>query len=157
MSHDELRVAGWCRSCREAHKTPGELLAANVRRCVEILKEVNPQARVVVWSDMFDPNHNAVDQYYLVNGSLRGSWEGLPKEVVIANWNRGKGAASLKWFADRGHAQVMAGYYDHSPPDFPTWDAAARGVPGVTGFMYTTWQHRYDQLEAFGKLMAEAR
>jgi hypothetical protein len=79
---------------------------------VEIVRAVNPKAKLVVWSDMFDPHHNAVDRYYLVNGSLKGSWEGLPKDVAVANWNSGKAAASLKWFADRGHAQVIAGDYD---------------------------------------------
>src|SRR5262249_48944805 len=63
MSHDELRVAGWCRSCRDSGKSPGELLAENVRRCVKAVRAVSPDARVVVWSDMFDPQHNAVDRY----------------------------------------------------------------------------------------------
>ena len=61
-------------------KTPGELLAANARRCVGDLAGGGPEgARSSVWSDMFDPNHNAVDDYYLVNGTLAGSWEGLPR------------------------------------------------------------------------------
>ena len=154
MSHDEIRVAGWCKSCVDSKQTPGQLLSANVKRCVDILKEVNPKARVVVWSDMFDPNHNAVEKYYLVNGSLTESWKDLPPDVVIANWNGGKRAASLKFFADRGHPQVIAGYYDASGlDDFTKWDAAAQGMPKVTGFMYTTWQHKYDQLEAYGKAM----
>jgi hypothetical protein len=153
MSHDELRVAGWCRSCQAAGKTPGALLADNVRRCVEILKAVNPKARIVVWSDLFDPNHNAVERYYLDNGPLTGSWEGLPKDVVIANWNGGKASASLKWFAERGHPQILAGYYDDGLDNFRRWHAAARDVPNVTGFLYTTWQHRYDDLEAYGRLM----
>ncbi len=157
FGHDEIRVAGWCRACQEKHQTPGQLLAQNVRRCVEIVKEVNPQARVVVWSDMFDPNHNAVDHYYLVNGSWAGSWEGLPKEVLIANWNSGKAPASLKWFADRGHEQILAGYYDHGVENFRKWDQAAQGISGVKGFLYTTWQNRYDQLEAFGALLRPQR
>jgi hypothetical protein len=153
MSHDEIRVAGWCRSCQKSGQTPGELLAGNLRRCTEIIKEVSPKARIIVWSDMFDPNHNAVDKYYLVNGTLAESWKGLPSDVVIANWNGGKSAASLKWFADRGHAQIIAGYYDGDLGNFRKWDEAAKGVPKVTGFMYTTWQHKYDHLEAYGKAM----
>ncbi len=122
MSHDEIRVANWCQRCRDTGKTPGELLAANARRCVDILKEVNPRARVVVWSDMFDPHHNAHDDYYLVNGTLKGSWEGLPADVVIANWNGGKARESLKWFADRGHPQVIAGYYDGGMDNLRKWE-----------------------------------
>jgi hypothetical protein len=151
MSHDEIRVANWCRTCRKAHQTPGQLLAANVRRCVRILKDINPRVRIVVWSDMFDPFHNAVDHYFLVNGSLKGSWEGLPRDVLIANWNSDKAAASLQWFAKRGHEQVIAGYYDSDLGNFRQWDAAARGVPKVTGFMYTTWTQNYNHLEAYGR------
>lgn len=157
MSHDEIRVAGWCRACRQAGQTPGAILADNTRRCVDILKEINPKARIVVWSDMFDPNHNAVDRYYLVNGSWTESWKGLPADVTIANWNGGKAAASLKWFADRGHSQIIAGYYDGDLNDFKKWREAAKGVPNVTGFMYTTWENKYGLLEAYGKAMTGGR
>src|SRR5207249_7607147 len=122
MSHDEIRVANWCRACRERNQSPGELLADNVKRCVGIIRDISPKAQIVVWSDMFDPNHNAVDRYYLVNGSLRGSWEGLPKDVVIANWNGGRRAAGLKWFAGRGHEQILAGFYDGNLENFRRWD-----------------------------------
>jgi len=148
-------VAGWDKLAETSGKTPGEFLADNARKCVQILKAVNTTARVVVWSDMFDPHHNAVDNYYLVNGSLKGSWEGLPKDVVIANWNDDKAAESLKWFAGRGHAQVIAGYYDGGNLDnFRKWDAAAKDVKGVRGFMYTTWQHDYTQLEDYAKALS---
>lgn len=153
MSHDEIRVANWCEACQKQGKTPGQLLADNARRCIDIIQEVNPKAKIVVWSDMFDPFHNAVDNYYLVNGPFTGSWEGLPKNVVIANWNGGKAEKSLKWFADRGHAQIIAGFYDGDLSNFKKWDAAAKNVEGARGFMYTTWQHNYKYLEAYGTAM----
>ncbi len=157
LSHDELRVANWCRACQDRHQTPGALLADNLRRCVAIIRKISPDARIVVWSDMFDPHHNAVKDYYLVNGPLTGSWEGLPRDVVVANWNSGKAAESLKWFAGRGNPQVIAGYYDAGPENFRRWDAAARGVPGIRGFLYTTWQQRYGDLEAYGQLLQGKR
>lgn len=152
MSHDELRVANWCRACRDRQMSAGELLADNAGRCLAILAEVDPTLRVAVWSDMFDPHHNAQANYYLVRGTLEGSWEGLPPSVVIANWNSGRGRESLQFFADRGHPQVIAGYYDADDlGDLRRWTAAARGVPGVIGFMYTTWRERYDLLESYGR------
>lgn len=156
FSHDEIRVAGWCKSC-QADGPPGRALAANVRRCAAIVRKLDPKARLVVWSDMFDPQHNAVKKYYLVNGTLEGSWEGLPKDMIVANWNGHRTAASLKFFAERGHGQVIAGYYDADPADFHRRTAAARGLAGVDGFMYTTWRHDYRHLEAFGKLMRGGR
>ncbi len=153
MQHDEIRVANWCRACQARKLTPGALLADNARRCQQILKQTSPNAQVVVWSDMFDPNHNAVKgPYYLVNGSLEGSWEGLEPSVIIANWNGGKAKASLDFFAKRGHRQVIAGYYD-ADDNFATWHSAAQGVPKVEGFMYTTWQAHYDDLARYGTLM----
>jgi hypothetical protein len=151
MSHDEIRVANWCRACQDRKLTPGQILAENARRCTAILKSVNPHARVVVWSDMFDPNHNAVDNYYLVNGSLKGSWEGLSKDVLIANWNGGQARKSLSFFAGRGHRQIIAGYYDGDDlTNFQDWNSAARDIPGIIGFMYTTWQAKYELLERYG-------
>jgi hypothetical protein len=155
MSHDEIRVANWCQACQKRGVTPGALLADNARRCVEILKQTIPVATVAVWSDMFDPNHNAVDRYYLVNGSFEGSWKGLPPEVLIANWNSGKARASLEWFSGRGHPQLLAGYYDADDlGDFRRWDAAAKGVPRVSGFMYTTWRAKYGLLETYGRAIS---
>jgi hypothetical protein len=158
MSHDEIRVANWCRACQSRKLTPGQLLAENARRCVSILKELNPDARVVVWSDMFDPNHNAVADYYLVNGTLKGSWEGLPRDVIIANWNSGRARESLSWFASRGHRQVIAGYYDDDDPTgLRRWEDAAHGVEGILGFMYTTWSARYGALDRYGEELRKAR
>jgi hypothetical protein len=158
MSHDEIRVMNWCQACRQRRLSPGQLLADNVKRCAEIIREVNPRAEAVVWSDMFDPNHNAVKDYYLVNGSLEGSWEGLPRGVVVANWNGGKKRPSLEFFAGRGHRQLIAGYYDADDlSGFTGWDAAARSVRGVVGFMYTTWQAKYGLLDSYGRALRDAR
>ena len=154
FSHDEIRVANWCGLCQSTGKTPGALLADEVRRCRQILKEEIPEAGVVLWSDMFDPNHNAVDGYYLVNGTFRGSWEGLDPAMTLANWNEGKAAESLKFFADRGHRQILAGYYDANDlGNFRKWDHAAEGVPGIDGFLYTTWEGQYRLLGEYGRAM----
>lgn len=156
MSHDEIRCLNWDRSCLDRGLTPGEILADNVGRCGAILEEVAPGCEIVVWSDMFDPTHNAAaGPYYLVNGTLEGSWLGLPPRVTVANWNSGKAAESLAFFADRGHRQILAGYYDVDDlSGFTRWDAAARGVRGVDGFMYTTWERKYRLLEEYGRAMA---
>jgi len=153
MTHDEIRVANWCRSCQSRKQTPGALLAKNVSDCIQILRDLSPDARIVVWSDMFDPNHNAVDDYYLVNGTLKDSWKGLSPDVIIANWYVDKASKSLKWFAGRGHSQILAGYYDGDIENFNKWDSASRGIPKVIGFMYTTWASKYDDLEKYGSAL----
>lgn len=154
MSHDEIRVANWCDMCQGRHLTPGELLADNVKRCVKIIKNINPKAQIFEWSDMFDPYHNAVDNYYLVNGTWLGSWVGLSSSVVILNWNNtDKRRKSMDFFAKRGHTQILAGYYDGPINDITAWLNNGKDIKGIDGVMYTTWQNRYDDLDAFSKIV----
>jgi hypothetical protein len=156
MSHDEWRVLGWDQACAARRLSPGQIVADNARRCVGFLREVAPKARVAVWSDMFDPHHNAVDRYYLVNGPLADSWTGLASSVLIVNWNSGHAKESLRFFADRGHPQLLAGYYDGKPESIRPWLAEAKQVKGVVGAMYTTWRQNYQDLESFARELESA-
>jgi hypothetical protein len=151
LSHDEIRVANWSEPERKSGKSAGQVLAENVRRCVAIVRKANPDARLCIWSDMFDPHHNAVKDYYLVNGDLAGSWEGLPKEVLVINWNHGQAAKSLPFFGRRGHEQVLAGYYDGPVDNIRTWLSTGRDLGGVHGAMYTTWRSNFADLERFAE------
>lgn len=149
LSHDEIRVAGWSEPEMASGKTSGELLADNVRRSCELVRQASPQAKLCIWSDMFDPRHNAKDQFYLVRGDLAGSWEGLPQDTLIINWNSGEAERSLAFFAERKHGQVLAGYYDAAPDRIQPWLAAGRPTGSVRGVMYTTWQGNFKDLERF--------
>lgn len=153
MNQDEIRLAGWCDLCQK-HASSGEALAQCVRRCTDIIHKVDPDITVVTWSDMFDPNHNAVDNYWMTRGTMKGSWEGLDKRVVIGNWNQRFKKPSMQFFSKRGHHQVIATYYDRYNWQQVTrdWMKAAEDIPNVDGIMYTTWSNRYDDLEEFIRL-----
>ena len=153
MSHDEFRTCNWDESCEVRKQTPGEMLAANLKECTQLLRP----AQAAVWNDMFDPYHNAVKgPYYLVNGPFTNSWEGLDKDVLIVNWNYGKRDASLKFFADRGNPQLIAGYYDSELSHLSEWMTSARNVHGVIGYMYTTWQGDYSAIDKFAEMVRAA-
>lgn len=153
MSHDEMRVMNHCALCRSKNMTPGELLAENVRRAAQIIRDVRPDAGIWVWNDMFDPLHNAVDRFYAVNGSLKGSWMGLSKDVGIVNWHGGLQGRNAQFFADLGFKQILAGYYDsdENGDAIVNWQNKTKTVPGVVGAMYTTWEDRYDAMDAWAK------
>lgn len=153
MIHDELRVMNWCASCQAMKMTPGQLLAWNVRKASQIIRDVRPDAEIWVWSDMFDPMHNAKDDYYAVNGSLKGSWEGLDKDVGIVNWYGEKMGKNSPFFADLGLRQILSGYYDsdESGDQIARWLDATKSVPGVVGAMYTTWEDKYGAMEAWAQ------
>jgi hypothetical protein len=151
MLHDEIRAMGWDPACMSGKVSPGEILADHVRQCVRLL----PGAELYVWGDMFDPHQNAVRDDYLINGSLAGSWTGLPSSVTILNWNAKHMRESLRFFAARGHRQVLCGFYDGDPGGARWLVEQARGIRGVTGVMYTTWRGDYSQLEEFARSARE--
>jgi hypothetical protein len=151
MSHDEIRVMNWCAACQARNLDAGPLLASNVKLCASILRQVNPGGRIYVWSDMFDPNHNAHANYYLVNGDLTGSWLGLDSDIIIVPWDYDIRDASLKFFNSLGNRQLIAGYYDSDPTLVTNWLNAASPYPWITGVMYTTWVPNYSNLGIFGQ------
>ena len=153
LMHNEIRCLDWDASCAAQGKSAGEVLAADLRRCRSLLAGT----QVYAWSDMFDPFHNAHAGYYLVRGDLAGSWEGLDRGDIILNWNSEHRAESLRFFSRRGQRQIIAAYYDGDVAGVLDALAAARGVPGIVGVMYTTWQGRYDDLERFAQLVRGAR
>ncbi len=153
MSHDEMRCINQCAACRAMNMTPGELLAWNVHKAAQIIRDLRPDAEIWVWSDMFDPMHNAVDHYYAVNGSLKGSWKGLDPGIGIVNWNGGLMGKNCPFFADMGLKQILSGYYDgdEDGSGITKWLDATRGVRGIVGAMYTTWEDRYEAMDAWAK------
>jgi hypothetical protein len=152
LGYDEMRHMNTCDSCRAEGLEAGELLAWHVGEAAAIVEVEKPGAQLYFWSDMFDPHHNAHDDYYMVEGDLAGSWDGLPEDAIVMNWNLGS-HDSLAFLAGEGHAQIIAGYYD-SGDGAASANAeldAISGVPDVRGMMYTTWTEDWSQLEAYAE------
>lgn len=153
MSHDEMRVMNQCALCQSKEMTPGQLLAENVRKAAQIIRDIRPDAGIWVWSDMFDPQHNAVDSYYAVNGSLKGSWEGLDPGIGIVNWHGGLMGNNCQFFADLGLRQILSGYYDGDEDGsaIAKWIENTKDVKGIVGAMYTTWEDKYGAMDAWAE------
>jgi hypothetical protein len=160
MSHDELRVQGYDKSCEDTHKSLAQILADNVAGTVNIIHKEAPGKPIAVWSDLFDPFHNAKPdgkRYYLTKGTSPwyGAWQGLPKDVLIMNWhghdeNR---VAAMKFFADQGYTQILSAYYDHDVSAFIPRLNEASHIKNITGTMYTTWTGNFTQMEPFAQLL----
>lgn len=155
FSHDEIRVHGWDNTSKV--NTPGENLAINFEAMYNSAKTIDPNGKILVWSDMFDPFHNAITcedrtyPYYAVNGDWDDSVGTLPEDVVIMNWhgfaNRDR-ISTGKHFSDQGHSQILAGFYDHNfyTRDWLT-DLSSNSVKNVRGVMYTSFKDDFTKLE----------
>jgi hypothetical protein len=157
FGYDEMRNMDSTASAKAMNMTPAQLLDWHFDQTYSIFRGLKPQAPIYAWGDMFDPNMNAVDNYYLVEGDLTGSWTGLPADVILMNWNLSALNMSAAWFAGLNaqqpvaHQQVIAGYFDsgNGAASAATELAQVSGIPGVMGLMYTTWQDDYSQLGPF--------
>lgn len=156
LNMDEVRMGGTCAAC--AGSDMARLLGNCVRRHIAALRRYRPDLQVYLWSDMFDPHHNARPGYYLVQGDFTGSWKHLPRDVIVAVWGGEPRPESLRFFAREGFATLVACYYDADDlRDVQGWLDAARPVPGVRGFMYTPWTRKYRLLPDFAQLLGFAR
>lgn len=155
LSMDEIRAGGSCEACRSRQLSMAEILGDCLKSQYQMIRRVNPQAEVFVWSDMLDPNHNARDNYYLVEGDYTGSWKYVPKDLRIVCWYFEKRRESLAHFSGLGFQTLAGTYYDGDTLDNPkAWLESLDKTPGALGIMYTTWQNKYALLAPFGDLVS---
>lgn len=154
MEHDEIRTMNWDDGDQSRGLTPGQILADNVNKCMDIIHRSNPSADAWAWTDMFDEYHNAIKKnYYLVRGDLTGSADLIPKSLGMVNWNGRNGIVqnSLNFFAQKGFRQMSAPYYDQDENQIRTWKEWTQNTPNFFGMIYTTWAPQYIHLEPFGE------
>jgi hypothetical protein len=152
LNMDEIRMGGTCQACRG--RNMGELLGECITKEASILRDYAPSVEVYIWSDMLDPNHNAHGNYYLVDGDFTGSWDHVPKNLIMAVWGGAPREASLSFFAGRGSRTLVACYYDAEDlKEVEGWLKFAAPTRKLRGFMYTSWQKKYSLLPAFGDLL----
>ena len=154
LSMDEIRAGGACEACKRRKMTMAQILGDCVTKQVAMIRRVNPNAEVLIWSDMLDPNHNAHDNYYLVDGDFSGSWNYIPRDMVIVCWYYRKRNESLKFFSSLGFKTLAGAYYDGETLENPKgWLDTLERTEGACGIMYTTWRNKYELLAPFGDLV----
>lgn len=158
LAMDEIRAGGSCAACKARGLTMAQILGDCITKQCEMIRRVDPQAEVWCWSDMLDPNHNARDDYYLVEGSYDGSWNHVPRDLRIVCWYYEKRKESLAHFSKHGFATLAGAYYDGDTLDNPKgWLEVLDRTPNAQGIMYTTWRDKYELLGAFGDLVSQPR
>lgn len=150
FQHDEIRNMNRDSACLSTNKSPAELLADNINLCSTLRTSVNPKGRSVIWSDMIDSLHNATNNYYLINGDLRGIWNLVDPKPVIMNWNGSLKKESSDKFEELGYKQIASAYYDvGNTSSLRAWRMVMETNDSYEGAMYTTWNGDYRFLRAF--------
>ena len=158
ISMDEFRNGGTCAACRARGMTMGQIYADAMTKAFKTIRKAHPGAEVYTWSDMLDPEHNGVKEYYNCRGSFEDAWKWIPKDLIICCWYNKKCETSLKFFSSHGFRTLAAAYYDEKPPfEYSRrWRDAVVATEGARGIMYATWRHAYGDLPAFCELLKES-
>ncbi len=157
LSMDEIRAGGSCQACKRHSISMAQILGDCVTQQVRMIHQADPNAEIFIWSDMLDPSHNAHANYYLVDGDFTGSWQYVPKDLIIVCWYYEKRTESLGFFSSHGFRTLAGAYYDGDTLDNPKgWLDVLNRTPKSVGIMYTTWQDKYDLLGPFGDLVRPA-
>lgn len=157
LGHDEIRAFNRDSGDLKRNLTPRQMLAQNIIWCDSVVRSHEPNAKVYIWNDMIDSTHNAVNNYYLVNGDLRGIWNDIPKDIIVANWIGSRAAQSLSFMAKQGFKQITCPYYDvGDASSIRSRRIIQDTIPNILGSMYTTWAEDYSQLRAFSSYMWHA-
>jgi hypothetical protein len=153
---DEVRAFNRDESCRCRKMSAAAILGEVTQWLYKQVHTVNPEAEIVVWSDMFDPHHNAVKEYFLVDGSLENTSKYLPADIGIVCWYFEMRRNSLDFFSGHGFKTIGAAYYDtDNLKNAEGWLTALDTTPGAEGIMYTTWKNKYALLAPFGDLVSK--
>ncbi|MFC1537292.1 hypothetical protein ACFL4P_00530 [Gemmatimonadota bacterium] len=156
---DEIRNGGACKACMDRNLPMHQILGDCITKAHAMLREVNPEAEIFIWSDMIDPIHNGSDRrsyYYHVAENYYGSWNYIPKDLIISCWWHKMRNESLAHFSGLGYRTIGASYYDADDLENPKeWLESLDKTPGASGIIYTTWLRKYDLLDDFGKLVSE--
>ena len=153
MSHDELRVINQCALCQSKNKTPGELLAWNVR--------IRPRRSFATFAPTPASGSGTICSTRCTTPSItftpstgRSPVRGrdLDKDVGIVNWNGGLEGQKLPFLRRPGleaNPFRLLRRRRKTARASPKWVANTRKVPGIDGAMYTTWEDRYDAMDAW--------
>ena len=154
LSMDEVRAGGTCAACEARHTDMAHILGDCITKQYQIIKETRPDAEVYIWSDMLDPVHNAHDNYFNCKGTFEGSWNYIPKELIISCWYHQKRDMSMPFFEKLGFRTQAAAYYDaDSLNTSREWLETCNNTKNCTGIMYTSWRRKYALLADFGEMV----
>lgn len=151
LSLDEIMCGGTCELCKVRKTDMAHILGECVTRMHAIIKAEDPDARIFVWSDMFDPNHNARDGVGACRGTFEGVVDLIPKDIGLMLWYGEKLDKSVSYFAARGRCFMGSICCDgkNCEETVRVWKEKLAPQPGLRGFMYTTWLNDYSKVGVF--------
>lgn len=148
LAHDEIIGMNRDSRCRKRNLTNAQLLADDINKLYAIIKEQNPDIKLLLWDDMFNPWHNGGNEKYQVpfggiSGKTAGALDLIPKDIIIMLWwyeandKLGKIEKSPAYFESEGFDYLVTAWKEKIT--ILNWSNVAKSRNGCIGTIVTAW------------------
>lgn len=148
IGHDEIKGMNRDSRCRKRNLSNAELLAEDVNKLNNFVKSINPNVRLLIWDDMFNPFHNGGDEDYQVKyGGVKGktcdALNLISKDIIMMIWwydnndLTSKMKNSSDYFSSQGFDSMIVGY--EGKDNVNTWYNIIKNRKRNRYFIITTW------------------
>ncbi len=159
LEMDEIRVLGWDKRCLESGKSRSQIFVDDIKYYYDTIKKTAPDAKIFMWSDMIDPNHNARIYKTLEAADLIVDY-GM-SDIIMVPWEHTSARKSINFLVDKGFS-VMASVQDQEGDISvaPLWAKLLRDNFKLSdkrfGLMHAPWDYDYDNPEGIERLQTAA-
>ncbi len=156
IGHDEIRGLNRDSRCKKRNLTNAQLLAYDINTLYNIIKNLDPNIKVLMWDDMLNPWHNGGDEDYQVQfGGVKGKTSYMinliPKDIILMVWwyderdwlNKMKN--SPRYFESKGFTCLVAGW--NNKENIRKWIKIVDDYNNVIGIIAVTWDGFENNLE----------
>ncbi len=153
IGHDEPQILNQDARCKARHMSNVEIVADDIIRMRQYLREADPHCRMMMWDDALNPFSNApIFQ-------LEKTAERLPKDIIMNAWaysypaDNEKIQKSIDFWLKQGFDITGSPWFD--PNNCKFWSEQLiknKGNKQILGLFYTAWgdlpEKRWDGLTA---------
>ena len=159
LEMDEIRVFAWDKRCLNSGKSRSQIFADDIKYYYETIKKNQPNAQIMMWSDMLDPYHNA-RLYRTEKASDILSGYGM-SDIIMVPWNYRFANESIDFFNSKGFSIIASSQQKINKLSVsPIWAKYLRdrfeNSGKLFGLMHAPWDYDYDSIDGRQRLETTA-
>ncbi len=146
LEMDEIRVFAWDKRCQDSGKSRSQIFVDDIRYYYDTIKRQAPEAMILMWADMADPNHHARD--YRTEDVADGILRSGMSDIIMVPWNHACAESSVDFFFQKGFSIMASSQGQEGQISVaPLWAKLLRDrfqrSGKLYGLMHAPWEYDY--------------
>lgn len=155
LEMDEIRVFAWDKRCLDSGKSRHQIFVDDVKYYYDTIRKKQPDALIMMWSDMIDPNHNAIK--YKTEKAVDLFIDYGMTDIIMVPWSHKRAKASIEFLSDKGFSVMASSQKQLNELSVaPMWAKYLRDKfedsDKPFGLMHAPWYYEYDTIEGLQRL-----